>query len=628
MLSEKLILILVLIVLFLLYTQIGYAQTAQLGADLKTRGNFSLSIEKVMYRPARWESEKVKEYESEIVNKGGLVHIYYRNTSDKSVSIRYWRWNRKDRSYWVLNHFIAWDRYINRTVQPGQVGVLEINATSEDYGVGKEFILQLVDNNSRLCSNVEGALVESTIRITYLRVLPGLKNLQVFVKNFSDTNVVPGNVYVNSSPTTSVKWNKSSISKGELAIASIELPNPLPIGEWCLVCIEINDTKGNPVDKVYAHRRVFEDEFPIGVWTNSPETYETLYNLHIDTMVEGGSKDKPFFTEVAPKYGFRAMVHTGVPTNVEVVKEFSGHPHVICWMIQDEPDWSMPANLVYSAYDQLVRYDRTKPTFITLCRNIKFFEYASICDIPCQDHYSVTAPSSSIWPKPYGTRLEETAYYTRDLKLASEPKPIWVWSQAIADWGERPKRPVPTPDELSAQLVLNLSRGAKGILWFNHDKKVASKYPELEKEMQGWGRVMSILKEYFLGSDPVGFVGKVDDKVDIALLEGINYTILCITNLDYEIHPEAYPFKYKDNLKITLNSQMHYKTAVEVTPGGLKQLSISNKGNSIELELPKLNSATIVLLHSETVEDRLKKQWEEIVSKEKVHLYPIENKLK
>ncbi len=613
----------IIVVFIVLYTQIGYAQTAQLGADLKTKGTFPLAIEKINYKPAKWESEKVKEHESEIVNKGGLVYIYYRNISNDPITIKYWRWNRKDRSHWVLNYLVAWDRYINQTVQPNQLGVLEINAVSEDYAEGKNFSLQLVDDNYRLRTNVEGTLIESKIRITYIRVLPGMKNLQVFLRNFADVKIAPMDLTLEPYGVTSTRWNKSIISKGELAIAEVELSKPLPLGEWFWVCVKIKDTKENLEEKVYAHRRAFEDEFPIGVWTNSPETYDTLYNLHIDTMVEGGSKNNPFFTKIAPEYGFKAMVITGAPVDVEVVKEFSNHPNVICWMIQDEPDWSIPSNLILSAFEQLVKYDKTKPTFVTLCRNIKFFEYAPIPDIPCQDHYSVTAPSSSIWPKPYGTRLEETAYYTRDLKLASEPKPIWVWSQAIADWGERPKRPVPTPDELSAQLVLNLGRGAKGILWFNHEKKVATKYPELEKEMQGWGRVMSLLKDLFLSSDPIDFEGKVHEKVDIAPLEGVNFIILCITNLDYEIHPEAYPFKYKDNLKIALKTHHSFKTAIEVTPGGLRELNTSQKGDSINFVLPKLTSATVVLLHSDSVKDALKKKWDEILSKEKEHLYPV-----
>lgn len=619
---KSLILILVLLVMGIVPRYV-YAQTAQLGADLTSKGNMRVYIEKVSYKPARWESEKVKEYESDIVNKGGIVNIYYRNISDSPVRIKYWRWNKKDRSHWVLNHLIAWDRYINQTLQPNQLGVLEINATQDDFGEGKKFLLQFIDDRSRLCGSLEGSLLETPYRITYIRVCPDMKKLLVFIRNLADTEVILGDLTVDGYKVAFAKYTKNNLKPKGLGICEVELSSPLLQGEWFIVSVDLKDKKGQVVDRIYAHRRAFVDEFPIGVWTGTPETYETLYNLHIDTLVEGDSKESPFFREIAPKYGFRAMVHTGVPTYVERVKEFSGHPNVICWMIQDEPDWSIPANLVFSAYEQLVRYDKTKPTFITLCRNIKFFEYASICDIPCQDHYSVTAPSSSIWPKPYGTRLEETAYYTRDLKLASEPKPIWVWSQAIASWGERPKRPVPTPEELSAQLILNLGRGAKGILWFNHEKKVADKYPELEREMQGWGRVMTLLREFFLSSEPIDFVGSVDEKVDVAPLEGINFTILCITNLDYEIHPEAYPFKYKENLEISLRTDLPLKTAIEITPSGLKELTFSKNNDTARINLPKLYSASLILLHTDDVINTLRDNWKKILDKEITHLYPV-----
>ena len=173
------------------------------------------------------------------------------------------------------------------------------------------------------------------------------------------------------------------------------------------------------------------------------------------------------------------MVHTGIVTDVDQVRELSGSPHVACWMIQDEPDWSIPATSVLLA-DQSVRaIDSTHPTMVTLCRNVKFFEYAPIPDIACMDHYCVTAPSSSAWPHPWGTRLEETAHYTSDLKAAAEPRPIWVWTQGVANWTERPARPVPTVEELSAQLVLNLSRGAKGILWFVYDAALGKRYPDV-----------------------------------------------------------------------------------------------------------------------------------------------------
>ncbi len=594
----------------------GYTQTAQIGANLEGKSSMRLAIEKIAYRPAVWEKEKVEEFESNIVNKGGLVHIYYRNISEETIRIRYWRWNRKDRSYWVLNHFVAWDRFINQIVQPGEQGVLEINAVSEDFAPDSKFTLQFIDERSRLCATTEGVLSPDPLRITYIHVLPGLQELEVFIQNFSkDTYQIENTVF---SPQTkiSANWNTKRIEPDGIAIAKIQLSQALSLGSWFITGVEVLSDKGKMKKIFLGHRRAFEDNFPIGVWSNKPETYETLYNLHIDTMVEGGNKDNPFFTEIAPKYGFRAMVHTGVPLNVDVVREFSNHPYVLCWMLQDEPDWSTPANIIFLVNQHLCQYDNTKPTFLTLCRNIKFFEYASICDIPCQDHYSVTAPSSSKWPKPYGTRLEETAYYTRDLKLASEPKPIWVWSQAIADWSERPKRPVPTPEELGAQLVLNLGRGAKGILWFNHDEKVAKKYPELEREMQGWGRVMSLLKEYLLSSEPINFDNSAPENVDIAPLIGRDFAILCITNLDYDIHPEAYLFRAKQNIKISIKLPIQVQSVFEVRPQGVNELKLE-KGRETSFVLPELKSQSIVFLHTQpSINEKLSEQWNNITAKE------------
>ena len=348
-----------LLFIFIALSTYAFAQTAQLGAKLEGKSSMRLAIEKVIYRPAEWEKEKVKEFESEIVNKGGLVHIYYRNVSNDPVRIRYWRWNRKDRSYWVLNHFIAWDRHVNQTVQPGEWGVLEINAVSEDFAPGTKFSLQLVDERSRLCATTEGTLLAEPLRITYIYMLPEMKEMDIFLQNFSKDTYQIANTLFSPQKEMSVDWNVKELPPEGMAIAKIQLSQPMSSGTWFIAGVEVSKDNGKTKELYFAHRRAFEDFFPIGVWTNSPETYETLYNLHVDTMVEGDKKDKPYFTEIAPKYGFRAMVHTGVPLNVDVVREFSGHPHVVCWMLQDEPDWSIPANIMFHVNQQLCQYDTT-----------------------------------------------------------------------------------------------------------------------------------------------------------------------------------------------------------------------------------------------------------------------------
>lgn len=576
------------------------AQTAQVGADAAARSTGKLRMEYVHYRPAVWEREKVREFETEHVNEGGLLYLYYTNTSEEPVQLRFWRVNGKDESYWRLNHFIAWDRAYAEQLAPGATGVLEINATAADFAPGRPFSFAWVDGSWKpVLSHRQESLIEDPVQISCIRVLPGMRELEVHVRNTgADTAEILGLEAVGRA-CGPADWVGNPLAGPGQAIARLPLESPLRASE--LVVVRLRLRMGDGERAVFAHRRAFEDQFPIGVWSGGDATYAAQRRMHIDTLVQGGTKDNRFFSEFAPQLGLRAMVHTGLPVRVDTVREFSGHPAVICWMLQDEPDWSIPPNIMLFA-DQTVRlYDSTKPTFITLCRNIKFFEYAPIPDIPCMDHYSVTAPSSSKWPKVYGTRLEETGYYTRDLRRASEPKPIWIWSQAIADWGQRPKRPVPTPDELAAQLVLNLGEGAKGILWFNYSEKLAEKWPDAIEAMRGWGRVMRVLREDFLASEP-GIYDKVTpDQVEVAPLITRDKMILCVTNLDYEIHPEAYPWVEKRDVALALSLPRWIAPAAAaiVAPEGITPLSLAAADGTARLTLPRLGACAIVVLSND-----------------------------
>ena len=413
------------------------------------------------------------------------------------------------------------------------------------------------------------------------------------------------------------EWTTTTLEGPGHAIARVRLEQALSPSELLVVKLDVGG--GEVTRSIYAHRRAFADRFPIGTWTGTPETYALLRRLHIDTIVKGGRSDDPFYSELVDKYGFHTMVHTGLPVNVDMVRDLGKHPAVDCWMLQDEPDWSIPPNIMLFA-DRTVRaYNKTKPTFITLCRNIKFFEYAPISDIPCMDHYAVTAPSSSRWPKFYGTHLEETAYYTRDLKYASEPKPIWIWSQAIADWTQRPKRPVPTPAELAAQLMLNLGRGAKGILWFNYDHEVAEQYPDVRDAMRDWGRVMYVLREDFLGSEPVAIPTDAPKKVDVAALTTWDKLLLCATNLDYEIDPEAYPFETKRDVKVKVRppSWIRPKAALRVSPAGVESVPLQMRREHAVVTLGDLEVCdVVVLVNDPAAEDAYKEAYAAAIAEE------------
>ncbi len=574
----------------------AFAQSAQVGADTNAPASGTLRVEYVQYRPAKCETEKITEFENEFLNQGGLVYVYFRNLGDKPVDLYFWRVNNRDESYYRMNHLVAWDRTHNKHVKPNEMGVLEINATSPDFGPGKPFKFLYMPRSERATARYEGVLNPDPVQIAYIQMLPGMKEMEVHVRNRGKDTLSLDNLAVEGHAVASVAWVGQELDAPGHAIAHVTLGEALQPGELAIVRVDVR--KGRDTRAIYAHRRAYEDFFPIGTWTSNPGEYETLRRLHIETVVRGGRSDDPFYAGDAAKYGFRTMVHTGLPVDVDEVRDLGKHPAVLCWMLQDEPDWTIPANVMLFADDTVRRYAPEKPTFITLCRNIKMMEYAPICDIPCQDHYSVTAPSSSKWPKAYGTRLEETAYYTNDLKYASEPKPIWVWSQAMADWGERPKRPVPTPDELAAQLILNIGRGAKGILWFNYGSKIADKFPDVRDAMQGWGRVMAVLRNDLLASEFVDAHVKAPKLVDVAPLVTRDKLIVCLTNLDYQIDPQAYPFAEKKDVKLKLRvpSWIQPKAALRVSPDGIQPVPFHTKGAKATVDAGTLTSCGVIVL--------------------------------
>lgn len=603
--------------LALIIASTAFSQSAQTGMKGPERGAQKLRVDYVHYRPAVFETEQFKEAESEHLNKGGLLYVYYTNVSDQPVNLRFYRLNGKDTSYWRLNGFVAWDRNYNPNVAPGQSGVWEIDGVTEDFAAGKPCKFSLIDHKEGAVGKFEMTLEADPVQVTHIRVLPGMKELEIHVRNAGKDTPQLGAVEIAGAEVASCEWAGQELPGPGHAIAHVTLAAPATPASLLIVKIPV---KGGGADRtVCGHRRAFEDVFPIGTWNSAEENLPALRRMHVDTGVSGGKKTDKFFAELAPKYGHNAIVHTEVPTEVDTLRELTGHPNVLCWGLADEPDWSTPPNVMLLCEQMVRKYDSTKPSFMTLCRDIKFFEYAPITDIACQDHYCVTAPSSSIWKKFYGTRLEETQIYTRDLKRAAEPKPIWVWTQGIAGWGERPKRTVPTPDELAGQLVLNLGQGAKGILWFNYGRKEADKFPDAVDAMRMWGRVMCLLRQDFLASDPALMAVKAPEKIDVAPLASRDKLLLCLFNTDYDVDPQAYPWREKKDVKITveLPSWINPAAALRITPEGVIPADLKMSGREATISMDSLRVCDIIMLpNAADAKEKLDAAFKQIVADE------------
>jgi len=598
--------------------------TAQPEGSEEVNEGLPVEIQYMAFRPARWEEKALTEAVNERRNKGGLVFVYYTNTSDKPVRLREWFMNGREAGHFRLSYDIAWDRRYTETIQPGETTVTEICGVSEDFQTGKSASFGILGRNWQPVARQTGSFQEEEVRISSMVIDSSLNKIRLHIRNLTGNQIRIRSVSVEGREESEHWLSSDRLERNGHVIAHLGLLKSLAPGELVIVRAEL-EVEGE-ITSVYSHRNAYADYFPNGTWGIKEEQFDDARRHHLNTMVRGGRSTDPFFSSDYLSTGLKVLPHTGIYPDVEMIRDLEDHPAVACWYLQDEPDWNKTPQLVMACNTMTRQLSEKKPTLLTLCRNVKFFEYAFIPDIACQDHYSVTAPSSSKWPFTYGTRLEETGYYTADLKYASEPKPVWVWTQGLHLWDERPKLPLPSPDELGAQLFFNLGRGAKGNLWFTFRDNAGRMYPETRKALQAFSRLVRLLEKDLLLSDPYHGDRSASASIDVASLVSADKMILFLTNTDYEIRDTAYRWRDARDVEVNLEIPDWFvpEEAFEADPcTGIKTISWKPGQKEISLVIPEIHMGKVVVFSNRKgTAEAYAKHFSSMLQREKGTSYP------
>jgi hypothetical protein len=566
------------------------------GKGQESRSDLPVQINYIALRPARWEEKALIEEINEKRNQGGLVFVYYTNTSDKPVSLREWYLNARESGHFRLAGDVAWDRRYADVLAPGQTAVQEICGVSDDFQPGKPADFAIIGGDWQPVAFKAGFFEQEKLRVTSIVMDSSLSGICIHIKNFTPHEAAIQTLSFEGKTVASTSFTSQKIEGRGHIIASVKLDRAFTPGELALLKIEAQINGRSEV--IYSHRNAYADYFPNGTWGIEETQYADARTHHLNTMVRGGKSSDRFFSQDYRSTGIKAMPHTGIYPDIDQIRDLENHPAVACWYLHDEPDWLYHPLLMLASNQMTKKYSLKKPTLITLCRNVKFFEFAFLADVPCHDHYSVTAPTTSKWPYPYGTRLEETGYYTADLKYASEPKPIWVWSQGVHLWDERPRMPLPTPDELGAQLYFNLGRGAKGILWFTFLEEAGRRYPATKQALREYSRVVRLLEEDLLLSDPWPGGFSAPEGVDVAPLISPDKLVVFISNLDYAISDSAYQWNpvRRLHLELAVPNWFSAVDGFEIDPSeGIKPVKWALKGKTIAIDIEALKMGRVLV---------------------------------
>ncbi|GBC92562.1 hypothetical protein HRbin15_01032 [bacterium HR15] len=385
---------------------------------------------------------------------------------------------------------------------------------------------------------------------------------------------------------------ESRLAPGELAFLHARLPfEPEPSQ---ILALQVDARAGQATTMTAGVVRPLPRFFPIGTWRTEVWQDENLMRELVargfDTFVFSDTHaevERRAFEQTCPQLGVKALVFAGFPRpDTRFIERHAHNPHIIAYMIKDEPDWTEPREVDHWHLPTLcervaqVFRDRqvSSPVYLNLARSRRFGEFATIPDIACYDAYRVGAPMPDLSPAPWGNLLELAATYTEDLRANCEPLPFWVWAQGAHPWDERVwvegqlGRACPTPEEIRVQLWLQLGRGAKGVLWFTtfleepfrrYYMQRLRPLPESERsrtveqlvahgreayeEQTRLNRFLKTVREWLLRMEWAGRAtveqATEPKRLDASLLLGEHEAALWLTNLAYEMHPQGYRFR-------------------------------------------------------------------------------------
>lgn len=389
--------------------------------------------------------------------------------------------------------------------------------------------------------------------------------------------------------------------------------------------------------------RPMNRHFPTGTWMtelwDAPDRMREWRERGFDTFVYSAEnalteREQQAFTETCPRLGVKALVFAGYPRPATAfIERHKANYHIAAYMIKDEPDWDDPNKHgmhIPTLCERIAQVFRDRevqvPLYLNLARSRRFGEFATIPDIACYDAYRVGAPMPDLSPDPWGNLLELAATYTEDLRANCEPLPFWVWAQGAHTWDERVwvnnqlGRACPTPEEIRVQLWLQLSRGAKGVLWFigfdearfrdyymrsdalpqeNRAQLVETLVQhgrEAFEEQTRLNRFLEPLKPTILQTEWRPNAVRIlratrPERLDASLLIGERVALLWLTNLDYTRHPQGYRFATQRGieLEVSLPRWLKPKAAKLLAPqAGETPLKFALTGGKAILQIESL----------------------------------------
>ncbi len=556
------------------------------------------------FRPHR-SSARIRELEGPPLKElGGTFWVYLYNPSRNPLVVSTLLVHDLPAEARINGRGLNWFRLIPEPLPPRRTALLVLNVQAS---LLREAPLKL-EIISREGKRYSATLPAVSSPLTLAHAWIEGRTLKVIVRNEDSAHAWQIERLRVEGRSLRFRSTTPKLAPGQLTFLTATLPTAPP--PYAMLPLQVDARTSNRTTMTGGLVRPIEPFFPLGTWRTAvwenPQDLQAWHQNGFDTFVFSAENDptateKRAFEELCPQLGVKALVFAGFPRPAtRFIERHAQNPHIIAYMIKDEPDWADPQQYgmwmptLCERVAQVFR-DRkiTPPVYLNLARSRRFGEFATIPDIACYDAYRVGAPMPDLAPEPWGNWLELAGNYTEDLRANCEPLPFWVWAQGAHTWDERVwvegqlGRACPTPEEIRVQLWFQLSRGAKGVLWFTgfdeptfrnyytqaEDIPALKRLPESERaplveqlvahgreafqEQARLNRFLKAIRTDLLRMDWLPNAVRVlratnPQKLDANALVGEQKMAIWLTNYDYTLHPQGYQFKPQGAIEIAV----------------------------------------------------------------------------
>jgi len=284
---------------------------------------------------------------------------------------------------------------------------------------------------------------------------------------------------------------------------------------------ELDELSKGSINAVMCYSVEFADVDEIRAYLDAMQARSMKLIFSIKDVFDGTAY---FPKQIGPYVGEAGIVNG-------VIKEFSSHPALLAWYINDElPVEYIPR--VAARYQEMAKLDPDHPTWEVLCQVDELNQYKNTTDILGTDPYPVPgAPISMV-----------TTYLDKTQRAVESARSIWMVPQAM-NWsvynpGTPPMRG-PNYEEMRNMTFQCLVGGAKGLIYYN--------FSDLKRDPDGfdkpWAALSKVAKEVkdltpvllSMGKAPKVRLSKKDADIRFATFSVGKRKVLMAVNLSQKV---------------------------------------------------------------------------------------------